>query len=71
MIFAGLKSGLRDGIGSLGIFRGLSGDDRPFREEHDVDARVHLSAANKADFGRQPLVATHNLHQSSCSPTRR
>lgn len=25
---------------------------------------VHLSAANKADFGKRPLVATHNLQQS-------
>lgn len=25
---------------------------------------VHLPTANKADFGRRPLVATHNLHQS-------
>jgi hypothetical protein len=25
---------------------------------------VQLSAGNKADFGRRPLVATHNLHQS-------
>jgi hypothetical protein len=25
---------------------------------------VHLPATSQADFGRQPLVATHNLHQS-------
>jgi len=25
---------------------------------------VHLSAVDKNYFGRQPLVATHNLHQS-------
>lgn len=25
---------------------------------------VQLSAADKADFGRRPLLATHNLHQS-------
>jgi hypothetical protein len=25
---------------------------------------IHLSAVDKDDFGRQALVATHNLHQS-------
>lgn len=25
---------------------------------------VHLSAANRTDFGRRPIIASHNLHQS-------
>jgi hypothetical protein len=36
----------------------------PKKERLPWTLAVRLSAANKADFGRQALVATHNLHQS-------
>jgi hypothetical protein len=44
----------------------VSGNDRTTTEKEPLawTPAVHLSAANKADFGLQSLVATHNLHQS-------
>jgi hypothetical protein len=36
----------------------------PEKERLPLTPVVELSAVDKADFGRQPLVATHNLHQS-------
>jgi len=36
----------------------------PERARPELTPVIQLSGADKADFGRRPLVATHNLHQS-------
>ena len=44
----------------------LSVTDRtvPVKVRPPLTPVVQLSTADKADFGRRPLLATHNLHQS-------
>jgi len=36
----------------------------PDKERLELTPAIQLSATDKADFGRRPLVAKHNLHQS-------
>ena len=42
----------------------VTGRTIPEKERPQLAPVVQLSSANKADFGRRPLLATHNLHQS-------
>jgi hypothetical protein len=67
MIFSGLKAVFGMEASRLANFAGeMSGNDRtvPDLEHLRWMPAVRLSAADKADFGRRPLLATHNLHQS-------